>query len=295
VSEPQVSVYLPTRNRAGLLREAAESVLAQHCRELELIIVDDASEDETPEVAESLARRDPRVRYLRQPMRRGAPAARNRAIAETRGRFVTGIDDDDLMLPGRLASLLQAHDERHALVCSGFLLERGGWRKPMFASAREIDLDRLLYSNIVGNQALVLTERVRAIGGFDENLVASQDYDLWTRLVAQFGPARRIAEPSYVCRQDAAPESISASPRAGQGAAQYAAKHAGLMNAAQRRSQWLLQVIASRRPLRLVDFPAGFTTPTVSLLLRYWLAGLPAAETLQQRYRRLRWGLRADS
>jgi glycosyltransferase involved in cell wall biosynthesis len=292
VSEPRVSVYLPTRNRAGLLREAAESVLAQHCRELELIIVDDASEDETPEVAESLARRDPRVRYLRQPMRRGAPAARNRAIAETRGRFVTGIDDDDLMLP---ASLLQAHDERHALVCSGFLLERGGWRKPMFASAREIDLNRLLYMNIVGNQALVLTERVRTIGGFDENLVASQDYDLWTRLVAQFGPARRIAEPSYVVRQDAAPESISASPRAGQGAAQYAAKHAGLMNAAQRRSQWLLQVIASRRPLRLVDFPAGFTTPTVSLLLRYWLAGLPGAEGLQQRYRRLRWGLRADS
>jgi glycosyltransferase involved in cell wall biosynthesis len=289
VSPPLVSVYLPTRNRAALLREAAESVLAQTWRDFELLIVEDAAEDDTAQVVAWLAQRDPRVRAFRQPEARGAPAARNRALAEARGRFITGIDDDDLMLPGRLGSLLAAHDERFAFTCSAFLHERDGWRRPVFGRARLIRLADLLHYNVVGNQALMLTERLRAIGGFDEALVASQDYDLWTRLVARYGSAWRIAEPTYVFRERAAATSISGSPRAGEGAAQYARKHAALMNSTQRRSQRLIEAIAAGRRLRLAELPGCFALPTAGVLAKYWLAGLPLARAAQARYRRLRW------
>lgn len=290
MNAPSVTVYLPTRNRAGVMAEAAASVLAQQLQDLELIIVDDASEDATPEVAAQLVRADPRVRYLRQPSRLGAPAARNRAIAEARGPFVTGIDDDDLMLPHRLTSLLAGHDERYSLVCSGFMHERGGWRRPVFTRPRTIPLGALLHYNFVGNQALVMTERVRAVGGFDETLAGSQEYDLWTRLVQRFGPARRVAGASYVFREGAAGQSISTSASAGLGAALYARKHDASMNDSQRRSQRLLQAIASGRQVRLAEFPGYFAPSTADVLLRYWAGGLPIAKSLGDRCRRLRWG-----
>ena len=102
MSAPKVTVYLPTRNRATLLGEAVESVLAQDFCDFELIIVDDASRDATSDVAAGFAQRDPRVRCIRQPAPLGAPAARNRAIAAARGAFLTAIDDDDLHARGRV-------------------------------------------------------------------------------------------------------------------------------------------------------------------------------------------------
>lgn len=290
---PRVTVYLPTRNRAQLLGDAVESVLAQDYCDFELIIVDDASEDTTPEVAARYVLRDPRVFYVRQPVACGAPSARNCAIGRARGTFITGIDDDDLMLPQRLTTLLAAHDARYAFICSGFFHEHGGWRRPVFAEAREIRLADLLHYNVVGNQALMLTERVRAIGGFDEALVASQDYDLWTRLVQHYGPARRIAGPSYVFRQGAAIDGISASEHAGQGARQYARKHGASMTPAQRRSQRLVQAIATQQQVRLAGFADYLSWATLPVLLRYWASSIPAARSLRQHYRKLRWRIDA--
>ena len=108
---PLVSVYLPTRNRAEQLPRAIRSVLRQDCPNLELLVVDDASTDLTSEVLARFAARDSRVRIFRQPVPSGAPAARNRAIREARGEFLAGIDDDDLMLPTRLSSLLDAYQD----------------------------------------------------------------------------------------------------------------------------------------------------------------------------------------
>jgi GT2 family glycosyltransferase len=287
---PRVSVYLPTRNRATSLAEAAASVLAQDYTDLELLIVDDASGDDTRRVAEGLARQDPRVRYWRLPAPRGAPAARNVAIGHAAGEFVTGLDDDDLMLPGRIAALVAAHQERYAFVCSGFLHERAGWRRPVFATPRRIALADLLHYNLVGNQALVRTERLRAVGGYDESMVASQDYDLWTRLVLRFGPALRIPGPSYVFREGSGGDSITASPRAREGARQYLQKHAALMIPAQRRSQQLLAVIAGRERIRMRDLPRLCAAPTAGVLLRYWAAtNLPVARGLRERWRGRVW------
>jgi glycosyltransferase involved in cell wall biosynthesis len=102
VKSPLVSVVLPTRDREHLVGGAVESILAQTLGDLELLVVDDGSTDDTQEVLASHARGDQRVRVLRVGTPGGCNAARNHALSQVRGRYVAMLDDDDLALPQRL-------------------------------------------------------------------------------------------------------------------------------------------------------------------------------------------------
>ncbi len=275
---------MPTRNRADRVGAAIESVLAQSMRDLELIVVDDGSTDATPQVLREFAGRDARIRVLTQPAPGGAPAARNRAIAAARGEYITGIDDDDVMRPSRLADLLGAYSDRHAFVCSAFDVRDEHGQRTYNAKRCEIGLADLLHGNCVGNQVLTRTERMRSVGGFDPALVASQDHDLWTRLVVRLGPALRIAASSYVVTRDAGAERISGSAAAAQGARQYAAKHDSLMNRSQRRSQLLIEIIAAGRAMSLRDMLRCCTRRNVVATLGYSLRSrFPALAGVVQR------------
>lgn len=99
-----VSVIIPTYNRAADCRRAVESVLAQSHREVEVIVVDDGSEDATRETIEGL---NSRVVYLRQE-NAGVVAARNRGLAAAQGEFIAFLDSDDLFLPWKLEAQLAA-------------------------------------------------------------------------------------------------------------------------------------------------------------------------------------------
>jgi glycosyltransferase involved in cell wall biosynthesis len=106
VSEPLVSVGIPTFNRAVKLMRAADSVLAQTRRELELVICDNASEDGTEPLCRALSERDSRVRYLRSPTNRGPTANFNAVFAELRSEYAMLLSDDDWLEPDYLASCL---------------------------------------------------------------------------------------------------------------------------------------------------------------------------------------------
>jgi glycosyltransferase involved in cell wall biosynthesis len=97
---PKVSVILPTYNRSRTLPAAISSVLTQSERDLELIVVDDASSEDIAGVLRQFD--DPRLRLIRRPVNGGAAAARNSGLAEARGRFIAFQDSDDLWLPGKL-------------------------------------------------------------------------------------------------------------------------------------------------------------------------------------------------
>ena len=97
---PNVTVVLPTHDRAKLLRRAIDSVLSQDYQDLELIVVDDASTDDTQTVVQQFA--DQRIRYVRLADRQGATAARNAGISAARGEFIGFQDSDDEWLPGKL-------------------------------------------------------------------------------------------------------------------------------------------------------------------------------------------------
>ena len=96
----KISVILPTFNRRHSLPAAMASVLGQSERDLELIVVDDASTEQIEDVVYATA--DPRVHYLRRPCNGGAAAARNTGLAHARGEFIAFQDSDDLWLPGKL-------------------------------------------------------------------------------------------------------------------------------------------------------------------------------------------------
>ena len=96
-----VSIIIPVYNRPAMLRQAAASALAQTHRDLEVIIVDDASTDDTPSVIDELTRSDPRVRSIRR--ENGGPGlARESGRVEARGEFLQYLDSDDLLLPRKL-------------------------------------------------------------------------------------------------------------------------------------------------------------------------------------------------
>ena len=278
---PRVSVYLPTHNRAELLHECIDSVLQQSFTDFELIVVDDGSSDHTPAVLAELAARDARIRVIRVPTSCGAPHARNLAIEAMRGEYATGIDDDDLVLPWRLEQLLAAADDRWAFVCTSFIFEKkvgtskSATSRVLNSHARIITLDDILHRNIAGNQALIRVARLREVGGFDATLRSSQDYDLWTRLIARYGPARRLHGASYRMRSGFTRTSITHSIARVLGAEQYRRKHERLMSRSHLKSQLLLHYIANNERIPLREWPRVMTPSTLDLFtihtLKKWV------------------------
>jgi glycosyltransferase involved in cell wall biosynthesis len=100
-----VSVILPVYNRSGSLEDSMRSVLSQSYRDLELIVVDDASTEDIKSIVEGVG--DTRVRYIRQAKNGGASVARNAGLAAAKGAFIAFQDSDDLWLPGKLAKQMQ--------------------------------------------------------------------------------------------------------------------------------------------------------------------------------------------
>lgn len=112
-AKPLVSVIIPTHNRALPLREAVNSVFAQEGRgelfDLEVVVIDDASSDETPDIVRQL----PSVRYLRFDVNRGPSIARNAGIVASTGRYVAFLDDDDIWLPTHLKVQVPILEQQH--------------------------------------------------------------------------------------------------------------------------------------------------------------------------------------
>jgi glycosyltransferase involved in cell wall biosynthesis len=185
---PQVSVVIPTYNRAWCLREAVDSVLSQDFRDFELIVVDDGSTDPTPQLLEGYG---PTIRVLRQD-NRGVSAARNAGIAAGRGALIAFLDSDDLWLPGKLERQVAFFDSQaDALICqteelwvrNGRRVNPGKRHRKRSGLIFEPSLELCLVSPSAVMVRRVLFERV---GLFDEGLPACEDYDLWLRVSCRY-------------------------------------------------------------------------------------------------------------
>lgn len=171
---PLVSVIVPAFDAAATLAETLASAAAQSCREIEIVIVDDGSRDQTAALAAAFCAREPRARLLRQ-ANRGASAARNAGLAAARGEFVAPLDADDIWHPDKLARQLEAIGAGAGFAyCWMRDIDTAGvvWRDgPRPTHAGPVYL-RMLADNFVGNGSALLVRRAAAlaVGGYDESL-----------------------------------------------------------------------------------------------------------------------------
>ena len=191
------SVVIPVFNRPDLVAAAIRSAQAQTVPVLEIIVVDDASSDETPDVVAALAAQDQRIHLIRLPERAGAPHARNVGVAAAAAPWIAFLDSDDRWLPEKLERQVQRlRTAPEAVACfTGirFELPQGAKDQPLPPGFDLRFLRRMNYISSTST-ALVRRDAFLSVGGFDEALESCQDWDLWLRL-AKAGPLVFAPEP----------------------------------------------------------------------------------------------------
>jgi len=186
-----ISVIIPTYNRASTIFDAVQSVLNQTYREIELIIIDDGSTDNTKDIIENIS--DERLRYIKLKDNSGACKARNVGIDVARGEYIAFQDSDDIWRISKLESQLAFLDANSAdmVFCAIDRYEFGSAlpiRKPyngpsILNSRNEVFFD-LLYGNTISMVTVICRSECAKLIRFDESLPRGQDWD-WALRVAQ--------------------------------------------------------------------------------------------------------------
>jgi glycosyltransferase involved in cell wall biosynthesis len=200
---PIVSVILPTYNRAELVTRAIDSVLAQDFSDLELIVIDDGSTDQTHRIVSKI--KDKRLRYLYFEQNRGNYVARNEGVRTAKGKFIAHIDSDDLWLPQKVSYqyyLFQKYKHLDLIFCNfkdlndiwGIGTDNLTRNERAFQRLQVRELERdaweilggfpeaLLLSNIIGQPTVMLRRStMESIGNYDEDLRGAGDFEYWWR------------------------------------------------------------------------------------------------------------------
>ena len=188
-----VSVIITTCNRCELLPRAIDSVINQTYKNIEIIIVDDGSTDKTPEVIKNYQKEFSNIIYIRNVSSSGANVSRNKGIKIAKGKFIAGLDDDDEFMPNRIELLVENYDEKFAFITSNDEYIRES--EFIISKKKEvINLEDTLQNNTIGNQALIEKKRLFEVGIYDEKLTACQDYDMWMRLILEYGSVKVIRD-----------------------------------------------------------------------------------------------------
>lgn len=191
-----VSVVVTTHNRLEKLKRAIASVEEQTYKNREILVVDDASSDGTRKWCES----QKSFRYFRISAEesRGACYARNVGLANAAGALIAFLDDDDEWLPDKIECQVKALSEDVSIVSSQWLVEKadGKWMRCL-SSDQDWRLPNLLMRCWGGATSVPLlrTAAVRAVGGFDPEVVKGQDHDLWIRLIHAGYEERTVCKP----------------------------------------------------------------------------------------------------
>jgi teichuronic acid biosynthesis glycosyltransferase TuaG len=192
---PGVSVIIPTYNRADLAEAAVRSALVQSWDPIEIVVVDDASVDDTAARISRLAADDHRIRLVRLDRNQGASAARNLGVAQAAHDFVAFLDSDNEFLPGKLSSQMPELIDAPAGTVSftAYLTEGEAGTQPVtlqrWSSAPEAVIDQLMIGCCVNTSTFIAARQLlRDEGGFRTDLVCCEDHELWLRLAAAGHP-----------------------------------------------------------------------------------------------------------
>ncbi len=195
VKIPKVSVVMAVHNGGPFVRQTIESILAQQYRDLEFIIVDDASSDDTPSIVRSFD--DPRIRYMPQAANIGQTAALNIGIRAAQGQYIARIDADDIAKPQRFEMQVKFLDVHPSVAVVGMWQETidingrvQGLRRfptdPWEISAGLFTASPMNWFCLSHPTVMIRKSALDKVGLYDERLRICQDYDLWVRTARSF-------------------------------------------------------------------------------------------------------------
>lgn len=226
---PRVSVVMANYRAAPHLAAAMESVLSQTIGDIELIVSDDASPDDSVDIARKTSARDPRVRLLTTERNLGPGAARNRALNAATGEWVAIVDSDDIIHPERLERMIAAAENAGVDAIADDLLhfsDEGGMTTTLLAPFEpdvpaSISIDLFVRSNTSGTslpplgylKPLFRREAIRHLA-YDETVRVGEDYDFLLRFLLDGGKLGVLSEPLYLYRRHAQSISHRLSPAA---------------------------------------------------------------------------------
>ena len=192
---PYVSVIIPTYNRADVLGRSVESVLNQTYRNLELIVVDDGSRDQTQELMRKYEEVDSRVKYYSCGINRGAATARNQGVKYASYDYIAFQDSDDEWFPQKLERQLQNWSDAFGICyCNYQMVSSKGEVFRIFPAPDRPTEEKngriflpLLKKNCIGTPTILMRKKVFIeTGGFDESFSAIEDYDFSVRVAEKY-------------------------------------------------------------------------------------------------------------
>ena len=204
-----ISVIMAAYNAEKTIRQAMESVLCQTYPHLELLVVDDGSEDGTVRLAEQLAAKDSRVRLIVNPANLGVSRSRRRGLEEARGKWIAVLDSDDAWAPEKLKKQITLQKERGAdlvFTGSGFM-DTEGRRMDWYQRApARVTYRQLLKQNVISNSSALVRKKLYArhyAAGDDMH----EDFALWLSILKEGVIAYGVDEPLLVYRVTACSKS----------------------------------------------------------------------------------------
>ncbi len=189
-SQPLVSVITPTYNRSGFLKRAITSVLNQTYTNLEMIIADDCSTDDTEQMVSSI--NDDRIKYIKLESNKGPAGARNIAIKSAKGQYITLLDSDDEYLPEKLELQVNQFEDSPkdiGVIYCGYLIvyEPDTIHGKVLPQYKGDIFNTLLKHNCMGSPTpLIRKECFDTCGVFDDSLPSYDDWDMWIRISEKY-------------------------------------------------------------------------------------------------------------
>ena len=196
-----VSIIMPSYNTANYIKKAVCSVICQTYKHWELIIVDDASTDQTDRAILPFLS-DGRIRYLKNEKNEGAAISRNRALREAKGRWIAFLDSDDLWVPDKLERQIQFMEDHHyAFTYTDYMIQLNGKWLPYVYTGPNIINRRKMYNYCYFSTITVMYDREK-IGLIQiVNLRKNNDYAMWLQVISS-GSKVKLIKWHYILYKD---------------------------------------------------------------------------------------------
>ncbi|UQD57404.1 glycosyltransferase [Flavobacterium sp. K5-23] len=207
-SNPKISVIIPCYNNEKTIIDTVKSVIDQEYTSIEIIIINDGSTDNSLDIVTNYISKNNLDIILINQKNTGASKARNNGALQASGKYLLFLDADDIISKCYLRKCIQhlEQDKTLNIVYSGaeyFGARKGPWKLP------EYSISNFLESNCIPVSAVIKRDVFNKVGGFDENLIYTEDWELWIKIIKDFGGVYKINEPLFFYRKNEDKSSIT--------------------------------------------------------------------------------------